>query len=127
MMNIEFISTEKAPQAVGPYSQGVKANNIIFTSGQLPIVPETGELVTDDIRKATKQSLDNVLAVVEAGGGDLRNIVKVNIYVKNMDDFGAVNEEYDKFFNGHKPARSCVEASRLPKGGIIEIEAIAVL
>lgn len=126
-MNIEFISTEKAPQAVGPYSQGVKANNIIFTSGQLPIVPETGELVKDDIRKATKQSLDNVLAVVEAGGGDLKSIVKVNIYVKNMDDFGAVNEEYDKFFNNHKPARSCVEVSRLPKDGIIEIEAIAVL
>ncbi|HHV46937.1 MAG TPA: RidA family protein [Tissierellia bacterium] len=126
-MNIEFISTEKAPQAVGPYSQGVKANNIIFTSGQLPIVPETGELVMDDIRKATRQSLDNVLAVVKAGGGDISNIVKVNIYVKNMDDFGAVNEVYDKFFNGHKPARSCVEVSRLPKDGLIEIEAIAIL
>lgn len=125
-MNKEFISTEKAPAAVGPYSQGVKANNIIFTSGQLPIVPETGELVKDDIRKATKQSLDNVLAVVEAGGGTLKDIAKVNIYVKNMDDFAAINEEYDKFFNGHKPARSCVEVSRLPKDGVIEIEAIAV-
>lgn len=127
ILNTKFISTEKAPQAVGPYSQGVKANNIIFTSGQLPIVPETGELVMDDIKKAAKQSLDNVLAVVEAGGGTLTDIVKVNIYVKNMDDFGAVNEEYDKFFNGHKPARSCVEVARLPKDGIIEIEAIAVL
>lgn len=126
MVNNKFISTGKAPEAVGPYSQGVKANNIIFTSGQLPIVPETGELLKD-IRKATKQSLDNVLAVVEAGGGRLENIVKVNIYIRNMEDFGDVNEEYDKFFNGHKPARSCVEVSKLPKDGIIEIEAIAVI
>lgn len=93
----------------------------------MPIDPETGDLVKDDIRKATKQSLDNVLAIVEAGGGTLEDIVKVNVYVKNMDDFAAVNEEYDKFFNGHKPARSCVEVARLPKDGIIEIEAIAAL
>ncbi len=126
-MNLEFISTKKAPAAVGPYSQGVKANNIIFTSGQLPMVPETGELVSDDIKKATRQSLENVLAVVEAGGGTLENIAKVNIYVKDMNDFAAINEEYDSFFNGHKPARSCVEVSRLPKNVIIEIEAIAVL
>lgn len=126
-MRTEFISTKKAPTAVGPYSQGVKLSNFIFTSGQLPIDPETGDLVKDDIRKATKQSLDNVLAIVEAGGGTLEDIVKVNVYVKNMDDFAAVNEEYDKFFNGHKPARSCVEVARLPKDGIIEIEAIAAL
>lgn len=126
-MNTEFISTVKAPAAVGPYSQGVKTNNFVFTSGQLPIVPETGELVKDDIKKATRQSLENVLAVVEAAGGTLKDIIKVNIYVKNMDDFGAINEEYDKFFNGHKPARSCVEVARLPKDGIIEIEAIAAI
>lgn len=126
-MEKEFIETKNAPEAVGPYSQGVKVGNIIFTSGQLPIVPETGDMIKDDIRKATIQSLNNMLAVIEAGGGTLKDIVKVNIYVKNMDDFGVINEEYDKFFSGHKPVRSCVEASRLPKDGIIEIEAIAVL
>ena len=126
-MSTEFISTVKAPAAVGPYSQGVKVNNLIFTSGQLPIVPETGELVKEDIKKATRQSLENVLAVVEAGGGTLKDIVKVNIYVKDMNDFGAINEEYDKFFDGHKPARACVEVARLPKDGVIEIEAIAAI
>ncbi|NLX61575.1 MAG: RidA family protein [Tissierellia bacterium] len=126
-MDKEFIATKNAPEAVGPYSQGIKVSNIVFTSGQLPIVPETGEIIKDDIRMATKQSLNNVLAIVEAAGGTLKDVVKVNIYVKNMDDFGAINEEYDKFFNGHKPARSCVEVSKLPKDGMIEIEAIAVL
>jgi len=124
---VNFISTDKAPAAIGPYSQGTIANNVIFTSGQLPIVPETGELIKDDIKKATKQSLDNVLAIVEAGGGSLTDIVKVNIYIKNMDDFGKVNEVYEAFFNDHKPARSCVEVSRLPKDGDIEIEAIAII
>ncbi len=126
-MSVNFLSTDKAPAAIGPYSQGTKANNIIFTSGQLPIVPETGELVKGDIKKATKQSLDNVLAIVEAGGGSLTDIVKVNIYIKNMEDFGKVNEIYEAFFKDHKPARSCVEVSKLPKDGDIEIEAIAII
>lgn len=126
-MDVNYIATQKAPAAVGPYSQGTKTNNLIFTSGQLPIVPETGELVKGDIKKATKQSLDNLLAVVEAGGGTLTDIIKVNIYIKNMDDFAEVNGVYDEFFKGHKPARSCVEVSRLPKDGEIEIEAIAAL
>lgn len=126
-MSVNFLSTDKAPAAIGPYSQGTKANNIIFTSGQLPIVPETGELVKGDIKKATKQSLDNVLAIVEAGGGSLTDIVKVNIYIKNMEDFGKVNEVYETFFKDHKPARSCVEVSKLPKDGDIEIEAIAII
>lgn len=126
-MDVNYIATQKAPAAVGPYSQGTKTNNLIFTSGQLPIMPETGELVKGDIKKATKQSLDNLLAVVEAGGGTLTDIIKVNIYIKNMDDFAEVNGVYDEFFKGHKPARSCVEVSRLPKDGEIEIEAIAAL
>jgi len=126
-MSLNFINTDKAPAAIGPYSQGTKVNNLIFTSGQLPIVPETGELITDDIKKATKQSLDNVLAIVEAAGGKLTDILKVNIYLKNMDDFGAVNEVYADFFKDHKPARSCVQVAKLPKNGDIEIEAIASL
>ena len=126
-MTINFISTDKAPAAIGPYSQGTKAGNLIFTSGQLPIVPETGELIKDDIKKATKQSLSNVLSVVEAAGGKLTDIAKVVIFIKNMEDFPKVNEVYEEFFKDHKPARSCVEVSRLPKDANIEIEAIAVI
>jgi 2-iminobutanoate/2-iminopropanoate deaminase len=126
-MTINFISTDKAPAAIGPYSQGTKAGNVIFTSGQLPIIPETGELIKDDIKKATKQSLSNVLSVVEAAGGKLTDIAKVNVYIKDMEDFPKVNEVYEEFFKDHKPARSCVEVSRLPKDANIEIEAIAVI
>ncbi|MBZ2175362.1 RidA family protein [Schnuerera sp. xch1] len=126
-MKVNPIVTSKAPSAVGPYSQGTKTDNLIFTSGQLPIIPETGDLIKDDIKKATKQSLDNVLAIIEEGGATLNDIVKVNIFVKNMDNFSLVNEVYEEFFGNHKPARSCVEVSKLPKNGDIEIEAIAIV
>ncbi len=126
-MNISFINTNKAPGAVGPYSQGVKADNLIFTSGQLPIIPETGELLKDDIKKETRQCLENVKAILEEAGATLRDIVKVNIYIVDMDNFSSINEVYEEYFNEHKPARSCVEVSQLPKDGNIEIEAIAVL
>lgn len=126
-MNISFINTNKAPGAVGPYSQGVKADNLIFTSGQLPIIPETGELLKDDIKKETRQCLENVKAILEEAGATLRDIVKVNIYIVDMDNFSSINEVYEEYFNEHKPARSCVEVSQLPKDGNIEIEAIAVI
>lgn len=122
---MEFINTDKAPAAIGPYSQGVSASNIIFSSGQLPINPENGELITDPY-KATKMTLDNIKNILEAAGAKVENIVKVNIYLTNMDDFSVVNEAYAEFFKDHKPARSCVEVSRLPKDGVLEIEAIAV-
>lgn len=122
-----IIKTDKAPAAIGPYSQGLKGGSIIFTSGQLPIVPETGELISDDIERATKRSLENVMAILDEAGAKLEDIVKVTIFVKNMDDFAKVNEVYGQYFNEHKPARSCVEVSKLPKDGIIEIEAIAVI
>lgn len=121
---MEIIDTKKAPAAVGPYVQGMTHEGFIFTSGQLPINPENGELVTD-IEKAAKQSLTNVLEIVKEAGGKLENIIKVNIYVKDMNDFGKVNKVYEEFFGTHKPARSCVEVARLPKDGVIEIEAIA--
>lgn len=121
---MEIIDTKKAPAAVGPYVQGMAHEGFIFTSGQLPINPENGELVTD-IEKAAKQSLTNVLEIVKEAGGKLENIIKVNIYVKDMNDFGKVNKVYEEFFGTHKPARSCVEVARLPKDGVIEIEAIA--
>ena len=126
-MSISTITTNKAPSAVGPYSQGVKVNSLIFTSGQLPIVPETGELLKDDIKKETRQCLENVKAILREAGATLENVVKVNIYIVNMDDFSSINEVYEEYFNEHKPARSCVEVSRLPKDGNIEIEAIAIL
>lgn len=121
------ISTKKAPAAVGPYIQGAIANgNIVFTSGQLPLVPETGELVTE-IKAATKQSLENVKAILVEAGSSLDKVIKVNIFLADMNDFGAVNEVYGEFFGDFKPARSCVEVARLPKDGVIEIEAIAEL
>lgn len=126
-MKLELLSTDKAPGAVGPYSQGSKGNNMIFTSGQLPIVPETGELLKGDIQKETRQSLENVLAVIKAGGGTLEDILKVNIYITDMSQFSLINEVYEEYFNKHKPARCCVEVSKLPADGNIEIEAIAVL
>lgn len=121
---MESINTKKAPAAVGPYVQGMVHDGLIFTSGQLPINPENGELVSD-IEAAAKQSLTNVFEIVKEAGGKLENIIKVNIYVKDMNDFGKVNKVYEEFFGNHKPARSCVEVARLPKDGVIEIEAIA--
>ena len=105
---MESINTKKAPAAVGPYVQGMVHDGLIFTSGQLPINPENGELVMD-IEAAAKQSLTNVLEIVKEAGGKLENIIKVNIYVKDMNDFGKVNKVYEEFFGTHKPARSCVE------------------
>lgn len=121
----KILHTDKAPAAVGPYSQGVESNGLIFTSGQLPLIPETGELVSDDIKKATKQSLENVKAILESAGSSLEKVVKVNIFLADINDFGAVNEVYAEFFKDHKPARSCVQVAKLPKDGLLEIEAIA--
>lgn len=121
------ISTDKAPAAIGPYSQGMKAGNFVFTSGQLPVDMNTGNLVTDDIKKATAASLENVKAVLDAAGASLENVVKVVIFIKDMNDFAAMNEVYGQYFSDNKPARSCVEVARLPKDALIEIEAIAVV
>lgn len=125
-MSLELIATKKAPGAVGPYSQGVKGGNMIFTSGQLPINPETGELITGDIQKATRCSLDNVVAILNEAGASIEDVVKVTVFVTDINNFGLVNEVYAEYFTNHKPARSLVEVSKLPKGGEIEIEAIAI-
>ncbi|SRR5690554_1282898 len=123
-MSLNYISTEKAPGAVGPYSQGITFGDFVYTSGQLPIDPTTGVLVSD-IQEATKVALNNVKAVLEAGGAGLDTVIKVTVFVKNMDDFSKINEIYSTYFTDHKPARSLVEVARLPKDGVIEIEAIA--
>ncbi|KXA00472.1 MAG: RidA family protein [Anaerococcus sp.] len=124
---MKIIETKNAPGAVGAYSQGIVSNGFVYSSGQLPLVPETGELISDDVKKATRQSLENVKAIIEAGGSSLEKIVKVNIFLDDVNDFAAVNEVYAEFFGDHKPARSCVEVGKLPKNGLLEIEAIAEL
>lgn len=126
-MMLRPLSTEKAPAAVGPYSQGMKAENIIFTSGQLAIDPTTGEICTGDIQKETRMCLESVKAILETAHANLNNIVKVTIFVTDMGNFSLINEVYAEYFTDHKPARSLVEVSKLPKGGDIEIEAIAII
>lgn len=124
---MEFIKTSEAPAAVGAYSQGIKVGNLIFTSGQLPMDPKTGQIIDGNIQEMTTQCLKNVEAVVKGAGGKVENIAKVNIYVTNVEEFSVINEAYADFFGEHKPARSLVEASNLPKGAEIEIEAIAAV
>lgn len=123
----EIIFTEKAPKPVGPYSQAVKAGGFLFIAGQIPINPETGALVEGDIRAQTRQVLENVKAIVEAAGGSLNDVVKVTVYLRDMGDFGAMNEVYSEYFSDSKPARAAVEVSNLPKGAAIEVEAIAYI
>ena len=123
---VKTLHTDKAPAAVGPYSQATEVNGFIFTSGQIPLIPETGELVSDDIKKATARSLDNIKAILEEAGSSLDKVLKVNIFLDDVNDFAAVNEVYAEYFTEHKPARSCVEVANLPNKALIEIEAIAV-
>lgn len=123
-MNKLIISTEKAPAAIGPYSQGIKAGNLIFTSGQLPL-NQKGELVAD-IEGATRQALDNIRAILEAAGSSLDKVVKTTVFLKDINDFAAMNAVYAAYFANNPPARSAVQAGRLPKDAILEIEAIAL-
>lgn len=123
----EPIFTEKAPAAVGPYSQAMKAGNMLFVSGQIPFVPSTMKLVSQDIKEQTRQSLENVKAILEEAGASLNDVVKVGVFIKDMNEFAAINEVYSEYFNKNKPARACVEVARLPLDVKIEIEVIAYL
>ncbi|MDO5047191.1 MAG: RidA family protein [Anaerococcus sp.] len=123
---MEIISTNKAPAAVGAYSQAVKSGEMIFTSGQLPINPENGELV-GEIKAATKQSLENVEAILKEAGASKENVVKCTVFLSDVNDFAAFNSVYEEFFGDHKPARSAFQVGAIPKGALIEVEAIAVL
>ena len=125
-MSIEIFNADNAPAAIGPYSHGVKCGDTIYTSGQIPLVPGTGELETD-VKKATLLVLNNLLAIVEAGGGKKENIVKMEIYVSDFNDFGTINEVYSEFFGDHKPVRYLVEVARLPKDSVLEAAATAYL
>ena len=123
----QALSTNNAPGAIGPYSQGTKNGNIVFTSGQLPLDPHgDGELITD-VKKATAQALENVKAILEAGGATMDDVVKVLVFLTDMNDFAAMNEVYATYFTGVCPARSAIAVAALPKGAVLEIEAIAVV
>ena len=124
-MNKEIISTKKAPSAIGPYSQGMIVGDYIFTSGQIPLNPENGQLVTE-ISKATVQVMENLSAVLEAAGSSLEKVIKTTIFLQDLNDFEKVNEIYGDYFKDNLPARSCVQVAKLPKGATIEIEAIAI-
>ncbi len=124
-MTRKVLHTDKAPQAIGPYSQGIQVGNLVFTSGQLPLNPESGEL-EGEIQKATRQSLENIKNILESAGTSMDKVVKVVIFLRDMNDFAAMNEAYGTYFPTNPPARSAVQVARLPKDAIIEIEAIAL-
>lgn len=123
----EIISTENAPGAIGPYSQAVKAGNLIFVSGQIPIDPKTGEFVSAEISEQTEQVLKNLSAVLEAAGSSLNEVVKTTVFLADMNDFAAMNAVYGKYFSENKPARATVEAARLPRDARVEIDCIALV
>ena len=123
----EIVTAEKAPRAIGPYSAAVKAGDLIFTAGQLGIDPESGEFVPGGIEAETRQALLNLQAVLVAAGSSLKSVVKTTVFLRDMNDFGVMNVIYGEFFTEDYPARSAVQAARLPKDGAVEIEAVALL
>lgn len=123
---MKTIQTELAPAAIGPYSQGILVNNLFYSSGQIPLKAD-GTLVTGDVKEQTRQVFQNLDAVLSAAGASFETVVKATVFIKNMDDFAAVNEVYGEYFSEHKPARSCVEVARLPKDALVEIEVVALV
>lgn len=123
---MEKINTEMSPAAIGPYSQAIKINKMIFTSGQIPFNAE-GKLISDDVQEQTRQSLNNVKNILEEAGTSMDNVIKCTVFISNMDDFSKINEVYQEFFSEPYPARSCVEVARLPRDVKVEIEAIATI
>lgn len=121
---MEYISTSKAPKAIGPYSQAVKVGNFLFTSGQIPLDPESGEIAGTDIREQAERVCENLKAVLEEAGSDFSRVIKTTCFLSDMADFGAFNEVYAKYFIS-KPARSCVAVKTLPKNVLVEVELIA--
>jgi len=123
---MKVIETNQAPAAIGPYSQGIIVNNLFYSSGQIPLTAE-GSLVTGDIKEQAHQVFQNLQAVLTAAGASFETVVKTTVFIKNMDDFAALNEVYGEYFSIHKPARSCVEVARLPKDVLVEIEVVALV
>ena len=121
----KVISTTNAPKAIGPYSQAIEAGGFIFVSGQIPLIPATGEIVEGSVEVQTARVLENLRAILDAAGSSLENVVKTTVYITNMDDFAKVNGIYGQYFQENPPARVCVEVSKLPKGALVEIDVIA--
>ena len=124
-MATTVVATDKAPGAIGPYSQAIKLNNLVFTAGQIPLDPATGKLVDGDIAAQTERVMQNLQAVLEAAGSSLGQVVKTTCFLANLDDFAAFNEVYGRYFSENRPARSTVQAARLPAGASVEVECIA--
>ena len=123
----QVVKTGKAPEAIGPYSQAIKAGGFVFVSGQIPIDPETGQFVAGGIAEQTRQVMKNLAAVLDAAGSDLQLVVKTSVFLADMEEFAAMNEVYGKFFGDDPPARATVQAVRLPRDARVEIEAVALL
>jgi 2-iminobutanoate/2-iminopropanoate deaminase len=123
----DIVSTDRGPKPIGPYSQAVKANGFLYVSGQVALDPQTGEMVAGGITEQTERAMNNLKGIVEAAGTKLSHAVKTTIYLKDMNDFAAMNEVYGKFFTAAPPARSTVQVSRLPKDALVEIDIVAVL
>jgi 2-iminobutanoate/2-iminopropanoate deaminase len=124
---MQLVATDRAPKAIGPYSQGTIANGVLYTAGQIPLDPATGELVVGDIAEQTARVLDNLRGVLTAAGSDFSRVLKTTVFLVDMADFPAVNEVYARVFGDHRPARSTVAVAALPKGARIEIEVVAVV
>lgn len=124
-MEKSVISTNNAPAAIGPYSQAIKVGNLVFISGQIPIIPATGEILRGDIKLQTRQALENLKHILEAAGSSLDNVVKTTVFMKDLNDYTAINDVYKEFFTNKPPARAAVQAARLPRDVGVEIEAIA--
>lgn len=125
-MSKEIVFTEKAPAAIGPYSQAIAFDRLLFTSGQIPLVPATGEVAAGGVKEQAEQALENLKAVLEAGGASLSSVVKTTCFIADMGDFAVFNEVYTRYFGDAVPARSCVAVKALPKGVLVEVEAIAI-
>jgi 2-iminobutanoate/2-iminopropanoate deaminase len=123
----DAVLTDRGPKPIGPYSQAIRANGFLYVSGQVALDPKTGEMAGADIRKQTEQTLENVKGIMEAAGANLHHVVKTTVFLKDLNDFAAMNEVYAKFFTTAPPARSTVQVSRLPKDALVEIEVIAVM
>ncbi|KAM3578753.1 hypothetical protein VKS41_008772 [Umbelopsis sp. WA50703] len=126
MSSLTPVQTSKAPSAIGPYSQAIKVNNLVYTSGQIPVIPETGEIVEGGVKEQTHQCMTNLGEVLKASGSSLDRVVKTTVFLKNMNDFATMNEVYGTYFPNTKPARSAVEVARLPKDVQVEVECVAL-
>ena len=123
----KVVSTDAAPKAIGPYSQAIRAGNLLFISGQVALDPKTGNMVGTDIKTQTKQCLENIKGVLAAAGASLSSVVKTTVFLKDMDHFGEMNQVYQQYFSSEAPARSTVEVGRLPKDALVEIESVAII